>query len=142
MKKLLIFTFLVVASCNENSTKYEDVKAIKGALDKCAVAWSKGDIESYMDVYWRSEKLQFINKSGMHYGWKKSLELYKKGYPNTDYTGTLNFKVFRVDFLSKNLYSVSGEYFLTRNKGNLNGVFTLIFKKIDGKWVIVSDHTI
>lgn len=141
MKKILVFALLVVTSCIDSSKNEKDVKEIHEALDKCALDWSNGDIDSYMDIYWKSDKLQFISKSGMHYGWKNTLENYKKKYPTLDHTGILNFKVFRVDFLSKNLYSVSGEYFLIRKIGNLNGVFTLIFKKIDGKWVIVSDHT-
>jgi len=32
-----------------------------------------------------------------------------------------------------------GEFFLTRTVGNANGVFMIIFKKIDGKWKIIAD---
>ena len=141
MKKILVFVLLIATSCADGSKNEKDVREIREALDKCSLDWSNGDIESYMNIYWKSDKLQFINKSGIHYGWENALKKYKNGYPNIDHTGTLNFKVFRVDFLSKNLYSVSGEYFLIRKVGNINGVFTLIFKEIDGKWVIVSDHT-
>jgi hypothetical protein len=32
-----------------------------------------------------------------------------------------------------------GEYFLSRTVGDANGVFMIIFKKIDGAWKIVAD---
>ena len=34
-----------------------------------------------------------------------------------------------------------GEYYLTRSTENSNGYFTLFWKKIDNKWLIISDHT-
>jgi len=32
-----------------------------------------------------------------------------------------------------------GEYHLTRNVGDANGVFMIIFKKINGEWKIIAD---
>ena len=38
-----------------------------------------------------------------------------------------------------NNYWVMGEYHLKRAIGNANGVFIIIFKKINGEWKIVAD---
>lgn len=119
----------------------KDIDEIKLALHNSAIDWSNGDMEGYMNVYWNSDKLQFIGKKGISYGWKTTLENYKKGYPTKDYTGTLTFKVLSIDYLAKDLYSLIGEYHLERKIGDANGVFNLIFKKIDNKWVIITDHT-
>jgi hypothetical protein len=45
--------------------------------------------------------------------------------------------------LAKNNAFVIGKWFLNRQagKGNLGGCFTLLLKKMKGKWVIVSDHS-
>ena len=36
-------------------------------------------------------------------------------------------------------YFVMGEYYLKRNIGDANGVFMIIFKKINGEWKIIAD---
>lgn len=138
---LILFIGLMLANCGEVINKEKDIEDIKNALNKSAEDWSNGDLEGYMNVYWKSDKLQFIGKNGITYGWENTLNAYKKKYPTTYHTGSLTFKVLSTDFLSKNLYSLTGEYYLKRGSGDLNGIFTLIFKKIEGKWVIVSDHT-
>jgi hypothetical protein len=55
--------------------------------------------------------------------------------------GTLRFEIMRLDFISSDSYLVTGRYFLAREKDNPSGVFTLLFKKKDGQWVVVYDHT-
>ena len=141
MKKVLvIFAVLLFTSCNCQMDNEKDIVEIKTALHKSADDWSRGDIEAFMDTYWKSEKLQFIGKNGITYGWQSTLDNYLKSYPTKDHTGKLTFKILSVDFLAKELYSLTGEYYLERNVGNANGIFTLIFKKIDNQWVIISDH--
>jgi len=43
--------------------------------------------------------------------------------------------------LSKEYYHVTGKWFLERSIGNIGGHYTLLFRKINGRWVIVSDHS-
>lgn len=138
-RSLLIL--LVVVSCGQVENKEKDIKAIKNALFKSAEYWSKGDLEGYMNVYWKSSELQFIGKNGITYGWDETYKRYKKSYPTSQHTGQLTFKVLSTNYLAKNLYSLTGEYYLKREKGDTKGIFTLIFKKIDNNWVIVSDHS-
>jgi ketosteroid isomerase-like protein len=142
MKKvLLLLTVMLLISCSKQINKTKGIEEIKLALHKSAEDWSTGNIEVFMDVYWKSEKLQFIGKNGITYGWQQTLDNYKKRYPTKEHTGKLTFKVLSVDFLAKDLYSLIGEYHLDRNLGNADGIFTLIFKKIDDKWLIISDHS-
>ena len=142
MKKIvLLFSLMLFINCSESIDTSKDVEEIKNALHQSAKDWSNGDLEGYMNVYWNSEKLQFVGKRGITYGWKQTLANYKKGYPTKDDTGKLRFKVLSVDFLANDLYSLIGEYHLERPIGNANGIYNLIFKKIDEKWVIIIDHT-
>lgn len=142
MKNIVfLFSLIFVVSCSDSINNSKDIEEIKQALHQSAKDWSKGDLEGYMNVYWNSEKLQFIGKRGITYGWRQTLINYKKGYPTKDDTGKLTFKVLSVDFLAKDLYSLIGEYHLERPAGNASGIYNLIFKKIDGKWVIITDHT-
>ena len=138
---LVLFTVLLFISCNCQIDNEKDIEEIKTTLHKSATDWSSGNLEAFMNAYWKSEKLQFIGKNGITYGWQSTLDNYLKRYPTKDHTGKLTFKILSVDFLAKNLYALTGEYHLERKVGNANGIFTLIFKKIDNKWVIISDHS-
>lgn len=137
----LFLIILVVVSCGQVENNEKDIEAIKKVLHKSAENWSKGDLEGYMNVYWKSSELQFIGKNGITYGWDETYKKYKKSYPTSQHTGQLTFKVLSINYLAKNLYSLTGEYYLKREKGDTNGIFTLIFKKINNNWVIVSDHS-
>ena len=140
MKKLVyLVSLLVFISCHNNID--QDKAAVVTALNKSAEDWSSGNIQAYMDVYWKSEKLQFIGANGINYGWQKTLDNYKTKYPTKDHTGKLTFEVLNITFLAKDLYSLTGKYFLERKVGPADGIFTLIFKKISNKWVIISDHS-
>ena len=142
MKKVVVFfAVLGLTACTCQIDNEKDIAEIKTMLHKSAEDWSRGDIEAFMDAYWKSEKLQFIGKNGITYGWQSTFDNYLKNYPSKDHTGKLTFKILSVDFLAKGLYTLTGEYHLERIVGNANGIFTLIFKKIDNNWVIISDHS-
>lgn len=138
---ILMLSIFLAVSCTQNINETKDKEEITTALLISAEEWTKGDLEGFMDVYWNSEKLQFVGSNGLTFGWQQTLDNYKKGYPNKDYTGTLNFNILNIDFLAKDVYLLTGEYHLDRKVGNADGIFTLIFKKIKGKWQIIADHS-
>lgn len=47
----------------------------------------------------------------------------------------------RLQPLSSNYCYVTGKWHLERTVGNAEGYYTLLFKKIEGQWVIISDHS-
>lgn len=104
--------------------------------------WNAGDIPGFMQYYWKDEKMKFISKNDIKYGWQTTLDRYLKDYPDKEAMGKLKFHIFEVDLTSKNMAWVLGKWHLSRPRiGDIGGHFTLVFKKIKGKWVIVSDHT-
>ena len=94
-----------------------------------------------MDGYWKSESLKFIGSAGVTYGWQNTLESYKNRYPDVQAMGKLDFDIIELTPLAANIYMLVGKFHLTREIGDLEGYFSLIWKKIDGDWVIISDHT-
>ena len=115
--------------------------AIRKVLDKQTAAWNRGDIDAFMIGYWENDSLMFIGKNGVTYGWKNTLNNYKKNYADTAAMGTLVFTLLDVKMLSKKIYHVTGKWFLKRSIGDIGGHFTLLFRKIKGSWVIISDHS-
>jgi ketosteroid isomerase-like protein len=83
----------------------------------------------------------FIGKSGVTYGYKNTLTNYKKNYPDTASMGKLTFTIIQVKQFSPEFFHVTGKYYLTRTIGDASGHFTLVFRKINGKWLIISDHS-
>ena len=126
------------------STKFQAESAKTGArqvLDMQAAAWNRGDMNGYMQGYWQADSLQFIGKSGVHYGWEKTLQNYQRSYPNAEAMGQLALTVLRVEDINPTTAYVTGKWHLTRTAGNLEGYFTLLMRKIDNEWKIVSDHS-
>jgi hypothetical protein len=144
MKKILIllFAFTLIYSCNTPSNEKQDKAAIISVLRAQENAWSKNDIDGYMKGYWKSDSLKFYGSNGkIAYGWNKTLSNYKKRYPTPEHTGTLKFKVNDITRIENESYYVMGEYHLTRTIGNANGIFMIIFRKINGEWKVVADTT-
>lgn len=115
--------------------------AIRAVMARQEAAWNRGDLEAFMDGYWRSDSLQFIGSRGLTYGWQQTLDNYRKGYPDRAAMGTLTFTLLRVELLSRKSAFVIGKWHLKRAAGDLSGHFTLLWKKIKGEWVIVADHS-
>lgn len=142
MKKQLFCILLLTAlgiSYSFGQTGPE--KQIRKILQAQTEAWNRGDIDAFMQGYWNNDSLLFVGKNGPTYGFTNTLNNYKKNYPNKDYMGQLNFTLLEVKPLSKQLWMVLGKWELTRNAGNISGHYTLLFRKINGIWVIIMDHS-
>ena len=119
--------------------KEED--AIRQMLGTQVTEWNKGNIAGYMVGYWEDDSLVFIGKNGPTYGYKTTLDRYKKSYPNADAMGRLTSTVANMKRLSDEYYFVIGKWHLARKAGDLSGSYTLLLQKIEGKWVIINDHS-
>lgn len=118
-----------------------DEQKIRILMEEQRLAWNVGDLEPFMNTYWKSDSLMFIGKSGVTYGWQNTLDNYKKGYPDRATMGQLKFDILEVKRLSVLYFFVVGKWHLTRSIGDVEGYFTLLFKKVKNKWVIVADHS-
>ena len=141
MKKLICLAVVILSLTFNARAQYKEEMVIRGALNEQLTAWNKGDLERFMGTYWRSDSLMFIGKSGVTYGWQATLDNYKKGYPDTAAMGKLAFNLLEVRRISDNYFFVVGKWHLTRSIGDVGGHFTLLFRKVKGKWVIVADHS-
>lgn len=142
MKKYLLILLLTLVSTKFYSqTENKIISTIEKAMHAQELAWNKGDIEGFMSSYWNSDSLKFIGKNGITFGWQSTLDNYKKSYPDKATMGELTFSIVSVELLSENNCYVIGSWNLKRKKGDVGGFYTLLWKKIKGQWVIVSDHT-
>jgi ketosteroid isomerase-like protein len=139
MKRLLIFAFAFTSITCVAQSKGE--RAIRSLLDAQTASWNQGDLAGFMQTYWNSDSLMFIGKSGIKWGWKTTLENYKKGYPDTAAMGKLSFDILQVKKLSGEYYYVVGKWMLKRSIGDVSGHYDLLLRKIKGQWKIIADHS-
>lgn len=138
---LLLIIFSVSAQAQQQQ-KQQAERAIRQVLDEQVKAWNQGDLEGYMQGYWQSDSLLFIGKSGLTYGWQQTLENYARSYPDSQAMGQLSFEVMSVRPVAEGkAYFVVGKWHLARKAGDLEGHYSLLFKRINQHWVIVADHS-
>ena len=142
---LILFVVFLLMDCTSKKSSPDftanDKAAILQTLEDQQFAWNEGNTEKFMEGYWKSDSMQFIGRSGINYGWQTTLDNYKKNYPDTVAMGKLRFEILKINPLSSDAAFLTGKFYLKRTIGDLSGIFTLILRKIDGKWMVVYDHT-
>lgn len=146
MKKIFLLlaifcSYTIFAQSKPPHPAGSDESAIRKVLNDQVIAWNNGDIEKFMQGYWKSDSLMFIGAKGIKWGWRTTFDNYKKGYPDTITMGKLSFDLLVVKRLSAEYYFIVGKWTLKRTIGDVGGHFDLLFRKVKGKWVIISDHT-
>ena len=117
------------------------IKEVTSLLMLQKDAWNQGDLDKYMSYYWKSDSLRFMGKSGVTKGWQNTLDKYKKSFPDKETMGNLTFDNLQYESINKDNIIVIGSWKLIRTKDNVGGYFSLLWRKINHKWVIIIDHT-
>jgi len=145
MKTLLIFLFaFLMASCQEHQPQMDSsaaISEIQTIMKKQEDAWNRGNLEGFMQGYWKSDSLRFIGKRGITYGWQQTLDNYKKGYPSTEAMGTLQFTNLSMELTGDSSAYVIGQWQLFRTADTLSGHYSLLWKMKNDQWLIVADHS-
>ena len=142
MYKIGMLAALLLISTACSAQPQDDKATILSILDRQTKAWNTGDLEAFMDGYWQSEELMFIGSRGLTYGWQNTLDNYKKGYPDRATMGQLTFDILETRPLGPEHYLVVGKWHLAREEmDDAEGHFSLTWRKIDGQWVIIADHS-
>jgi ketosteroid isomerase-like protein len=141
MKRITLSIICLLFILLEVAAQPADELAVRKVLADQAIAWNTGSIENFMKGYWRNDSLMFIGHGGITYGYSNTLANYKKTYSDSSKMGKLFFTLLKVKKLSPDYYFVAGKWFLKRNVGDIGGIYTLMFRKLKGKWLIVVDHT-
>ena len=139
----ITFVFLIITSPNSYSQtlKEKDSLKILNVLEQQRIAWNDNNINKFMQGYLKSDKLVFSGSNGPVFGWNFVKDRYLKTYSNKELMGDLSFEINDLFLLTKKVAILLGKFSLQRKSEKLSGYFTLIFKKINGNWYIVSDHT-
>ncbi len=102
MKTLYYLLALLSFSCTQQTNSKTTKESIEEQMKEQEICWNNGDLKCFMQYYWKSDSLTFIGKSGINYGWEKTLNNYLSAYKTKDEMGILHFKNLIIEELSPN----------------------------------------
>ncbi len=133
---------LALAGCGDSPDPTEDILTVMRAAE---ADWNAGDLEAYMNSYWRSEDLRFAGGGGVNRGWEAVLDSYQTAYPDRAAMGQLTFSEIDVTVLADDAAVVFGRWRLDRedvaDDAAPHGLYTLVVRRFPEGWRIVHDHT-
>jgi hypothetical protein len=137
---------LAAAGCGPAGPKpesgAEDATAVRGVLEMQRLAWNRGDLDGFMEGYWKSDSLTFYSGANVSQGWEATKARYVRTYQSKDSEmGTLQFDLQDVAVDARDHATVRGAWRLTRSKDSPHGTFTLQFRRFPDGWKIVEDRT-
>ncbi|MDP6555441.1 MAG: nuclear transport factor 2 family protein [Pirellulaceae bacterium] len=144
---LLACQFLSIVNGSPLSADDEPVdveklsRVLTNVLAVQSSAWNDADIEGFMEHYWKSEQLTFSSGDKTTRGWQATIARYKKRYTTPEKMGHLTFDHLEFVALSDSTALVLGQWHLKRDTENIGGNFSLVFRRIDARWLIIHDHT-
>ncbi|RNI31169.1 YybH family protein [Rufibacter latericius] len=117
------------------------VEAAKKGLDGQVTAWNAGNLEEAMDFYWNSPEMLWISKNGVEKGWQPVLEMFQQDFKDRSTMGTYTYEPLHLETMGKEaaLYVFRWKIELD-GKRLMGSVSSQVWKKMNGKWVITSEH--
>ena len=135
---LAVIALLLSQAAAAANDPREEIRAV---IQTQQDAWNRGDIDAFMNGYWRSKETVFVSGDEIMRGWQSVLERYHRKYSDRETMGTLTFSELQIDLLSGDAAVALGRWELKRKIDNPHGRFTLIFRKTPEGWRIIHDHT-
>ena len=135
----LAYTTLASHATDDRASHQAKISAVLTAQQ---TAWNRGDIDAFIVGYWESPELTFSGSGGIARGFSGVRERYHRNYPDRAAMGELAFSDLEFRFLSTDAALVLGHWHLKREtKGDVGGVFSLVWQRFPDGWKIVHDHT-
>ncbi|TWT44901.1 hypothetical protein RAS1_13200 [Phycisphaerae bacterium RAS1] len=137
-------TLAALLLCTACATPEVTLDQLAPLLEDQAAAWNRGDLDAFMDIYWKSDDLTFSAGGQTTRGWSATRDRYKARYPTPERMGKLTFSWLELSPLAGNEAALLlGRWRLDREPDPAEGNFSLVFarKGPGGSWVIIHDHS-
>ena len=141
LRSSILFFIIIPLASSQPNPDTSAITDIRGLLTRQASDWNHGNIDRYMEGYWKSESLLFTSGGKVRRGWRETLEKYRKSYDSKAKMGVLRFADLEIHLVSAASAWVFGRWELERKTDRPGGVFTLVLRKFSDGWKVVHDHT-
>ena len=119
----------------------EEHQRIRAVFESGCAAWNRGDIDGYLADYWNSDKVRWVSEGTVSYGFESIATAFRARFNSPDNMGKLEVADLDIQLLGENDALAFGAWIQTTLRARRHGVFTVHLKKMDGEWLIVSDHS-
>lgn len=106
-------------------------------------AWNRRDLVAFMESYWHSPEVTFFSGHTITTGWEATLNRYRDKYQSAGKSmGKLSFSDEKIQMLGPAVALVTARWHLEMADGErLEGLTTLLCRRLDEGWRIVHDHS-
>lgn len=134
---------LAAPSARAVDSSADAIAGVRKLLTDQQTAWNRGDLATFMDGYWKSDSLTFYGAGEVEKGWRAAYERYERKYhAEGREMGRLDFDIFGITPLARDIVLVRGAWFLKRSTDSPHGLFTLVVRRFPTLgWRIIHDHT-
>jgi L-asparaginase / beta-aspartyl-peptidase len=133
---LLLTLCMTIQSRADDSLKSHLIKIMEAQ----AADWNDGNIDGFMEAYWKSDKLTFSAGGKVVRGWTATKNRYKEKYRDKKAMGKLTFSEMETEELGADVVLMLGRWHLELPEPK-SGNYSLIWRKIEDQWVIIHDHS-
>lgn len=119
---------------------FEKKKLLISVLEKQEKDWNSGDLKSFLSAYWDSDSLVSVSVRGVQYG-KVRLEQYlNRTFPDSSSMGNIDYQVIHVEMIGESDALLTGKWLRKNDKKFRGGYFSILLRKLQSRWKIVSEH--
>ena len=119
---------------------FEKKKQVIGVLEKQESDWNQGNLDGFLSAYWNSDTLVTVNVRGLSYGKEVLDRTIRKSFPDSASMGKLEYDVIHVRFIGESDALLTGKWLRKNQKKFRGGYFSILLQRINGRWMIVSEH--
>lgn len=119
---------------------HEKKKMLISILEKQESDWNKGNLKGFLSAYWNSDTLRSLSVRGLQYGYDRLEKKLLKSYPDSASMGHLDYDVIQIELIGEMDAMITGKWLRKNDKKFQGGFFTVLMRKIKGRWLIVSEQ--
>jgi limonene-1,2-epoxide hydrolase len=117
-------------------------ETIRQLTAKLQTDWNAGDMEAYLDAYWKSEQMSLMFGNQAVRGWQALADLFRGSWTTEEAMGDFSASNIVVVPISSDTVISSGAFTHVFPDETADGSFTHVWKQLeDGQWRIAHEHT-
>jgi ketosteroid isomerase-like protein len=116
-----------------------EAQRVRAVIADMQDTWNRGDFVGYMNNFARTD-LVFVGDGIAQADWRSTLDHYVRAYDTPARRGRVSFYNVRVTLLAPGVAQAVCDFRMDRPETPLQGVFTDILRKRQGRWVVTLNH--
>ena len=139
---LVIILAVSVASAQKNQRKAPDPLAeVTAILDSQVTAWNSGEQNNSTSIYYDSPEMLWVNRTGIRKGYEPIRATYQRAPARTPRLGTYSYETLHLEQLSRDCVFFVIKWKVEQpGRTPMNGVTSMVWKRINKKWVVAAEH--